>query len=575
MPELWIVSACPRLSEHIFFHIWHNEHLLSCINNMKIHWVFARINLPNTLPIAPENIHILDIVDETPLSVMSHIRRRWFYHADDDLHPCEDVDNPRWWLYLEPSFFNHNFNQNFWSDWGKWLVASYQDLCTQSKNHHPITRMLALVHPLLHPDNLRNLAKLKTDFRQFEFAASCTIWNAKWLKHTGLWMDQLWGNWTEWVLRGSILATNHFYTSSRQRAIQNATARVWTSSVNSSVYISPDLSPGVSHPSIGKTTAYFPHTIFPKSSSSDEYCPPAIIEKGWADWSWGAICVYYGIRHPVNESPNKWSDIVPAWDQIQTYAPQTYPISFPINSAFCPEITIAMTACIRPFIFRRTLETFIKYTTDLKKFKIRWIIHVDIIPKQFSSDSMIQTFFEAVNPVYYNNDKHNVQWIICSSPGFARAFRQVILHVQTDFVFYLQDDWEFMRPFFLENLIVPMIPYHNLIIGVHLFKLDGGTNAKQDLLYLSPCMMKTSAWKLLMPWIIPGYDPEQLLRPHGTNNPRGNFWILNTQFIGKCHSPCGEQVMVRDLGRPWMQQMGIYRNNQVNPVETFNHWIIR
>ena len=120
-----------------------------------------------------------------------------------------------------------------------------------------------------------------------------------------------------------------------------------------------------------------------------------------------------------------------------------------------------------------------------------------------------------------------------------------------------------------------MVPYSNTLIGVHLYKLDGGTNARPNMLYLSPCMMKTSAWKLLIPWIIPGYDPEQLLRPVSNTNPRGGFWIANTQFVGKCHAPRGEQVLVRDLGRPWMQQMGIVRNNQMNPIETFDHWIIR
>jgi hypothetical protein len=188
---------------------------------------------------------------------------------------------------------------------------------------------------------------------------------------------------------------------------------------------------------------------------------------------------------------------------------------------------------------------------------------------------MIQTFFNTVHPSFYGHNEQNVQWIIGPNPSFAKAFRRVIEAVKTDFFFYLQDDWEFMYSFFLEDLLVPMIPYHNHVMGVHLFKTDGGRNDKPDWLYLSPSMMKTEAWKLLCPWIIPGYDPEQLLRPNNNANPRGGFWNLNTQFVGKCHVPRGEQVMVRDLGRPWMQQMGIYRNNHLNPIETFDHWIFR
>lgn len=112
-------------------------------------------------------------------------------------------------------------------------------------------------------------------------------------------------------------------------------------------------------------------------------------------------------------------------------------------------IDLVITGSSRPQLFPFTWESFKKYVHF--RGNLRVIFHEDFVfPKE--SEKVMN---------YLNNlkDRGEIHEIIHHNPciGLGRALDDIIKnHIKSDFIFYLQDDWEFERPIDLDQLVWTM-----------------------------------------------------------------------------------------------------------------------
>ena len=98
-------------------------------------------------------------------------------------------------------------------------------------------------------------------------------------------------------------------------------------------------------------------------------------------------------------------------------------------------LDIVMTATKRPEILRTTLESFKKYMLDTVE--CRLIINVDPV----GVDYVTQMEVVAIAGGYFPNLLYK-----CSEvASFPKAFKWVFLRSESDYVLYLEDDWELLR----------------------------------------------------------------------------------------------------------------------------------
>ena len=105
-----------------------------------------------------------------------------------------------------------------------------------------------------------------------------------------------------------------------------------------------------------------------------------------------------------------------------------------------PKVTFVMTACGRPDLMEKTLDTFMQFNTHPIE---RWIITED------STDPQVFSQCKTLNDKKYNN---KLEFVFNEKKlGQARSIDLAYSMVDTDYVFHCEEDWEFYDDEFIEQ----------------------------------------------------------------------------------------------------------------------------
>ncbi len=118
-------------------------------------------------------------------------------------------------------------------------------------------------------------------------------------------------------------------------------------------------------------------------------------------------------------------------------------------------VDVLIMASSRPDLLKRTVDAFQKNVV-CNNTKLRWLIHEDFVYPQ-ESKKVVEMVSQWVNP------KFDVIEYSLPKIGVGMAMDKMFTeHVKSDFLFYMQDDWEFERPIDLDRIVWTM-KYHDKI----------------------------------------------------------------------------------------------------------------
>jgi len=402
-----------------------------------------------------------------------------------DFGPTIPSNYDSYWLILEPYFFEpippHHL---FWKNFGDWLLALFH---FAQKNPASVYLPSHFLPHKIIPLHL-------PDFKQTEFFASLTLFHTNWLIHTGYWIPVIWGNYFEWILRGSLLHS------------KNPPKRC------------------VSHRMDFSFQPNYPFVLPPKLLMMPWVSlPPIPPMKNRPSDNWTSN-VFYQLYHHI-ECKGTWQEMWNPWDKKLI----SYPIIPKQIKIFeTIPLQIGITAWgKRPQLLQRTIESFLSQFIDKRRFDISWIIHIDEGEQTQFQNILLKT-------TTFIQSKKKI--------GLTESFRTLTHHINHDIFLYLQDDWEFVKPFMMLDVINYLNPYFSNRAAVH-FR----TNLHQDdhLVQMSPSLYKTQFTKQWMKWVEPDEHPLEAIHPKTTKNFRGGKILLWESIC------CGG--LVRDLGRAWRE----------------------
>ena len=99
-------------------------------------------------------------------------------------------------------------------------------------------------------------------------------------------------------------------------------------------------------------------------------------------------------------------------------------------------VTVVVTSCGRQDLLERTLDSFLKYNT--------YPVRAFVIVEDDASDKN-RRLEEKYGP-------YNLKWLATGKHiGQISAIDEAYKHVQTEYIFHCEDDWEFTAPGFIEK----------------------------------------------------------------------------------------------------------------------------
>jgi hypothetical protein len=222
------------------------------------------------------------------------------------------------------------------------------------------------------------------------------------------------------------------------------------------------------------------------------------------------------------------------------------------------KIDLVITGSSRPQLFPFTWESF-KRNVHFRG-KIRVIFHEDFVfPKE--SEKVVK-YLEKLK------SKGEIHEIITHNPaiGLGKALDDIIRNsIKSDFIFYLQDDWEFERPIDLDELIWTMEtnPKINLIFFNKIINYDSLNNQKcpqytfgyKDFTLWHSWSFLPGIWrmsKVREKWKCREVRPEGFFsNQFGTHDERGDIQYcidnIGAYALGKNNEP----RYVRHIGNDW------------------------
>lgn len=225
------------------------------------------------------------------------------------------------------------------------------------------------------------------------------------------------------------------------------------------------------------------------------------------------------------------------------------------------QINFTCTACRRPKVFERTLQSFVENLKGIDLTQQTIHINVDPVGEGAEYPDMVDVATRVFGMTWFRN---------AETPSFPAAVKWCFRQPTTKLFFHLEDDWELTEPFDIRVLVEelersrvrPSGLHSRLtvdekpIIDVQRFKLTcvnlrAYQWPEEDArLCLSPGLWRTADARVIAERLSLTANPEKQLRAVSPFNPEGgkhgNFW-------GKC---IPERVVLCDIGREWLDQSG-------------------
>lgn len=218
------------------------------------------------------------------------------------------------------------------------------------------------------------------------------------------------------------------------------------------------------------------------------------------------------------------------------------------------KFNILITGSSRPELLKLTVNSFKKFLHT--EMDINWMLHEDFVFNE-----------ESIKSVKWANDSKIFNIIEQSNGiGLGKAISKMIKYFDTEYMFYLQDDWELERPVELDRIVWTM-ENHKKINNVILpkmkipakmnkieqlpFNYDGLDLALTNGWFLNPGIWRTKIVKDKWTNLGSVRFEGNFTNKFGTHEQRSNLKYcednLGAYFLGKT----GEYRYVRHLGDTW------------------------
>ena len=212
-------------------------------------------------------------------------------------------------------------------------------------------------------------------------------------------------------------------------------------------------------------------------------------------------------------------------------------------------IDITTSATIRPGLLNATLSSFRDNLLN-DNHTYRLIINVDPVGEEDkTADDVIE-----VAKSHFDNVVSRAPKTSC----FAGAVIWCWSQVESDLVFHLEDDWVMIRPIDLDKMLRTIAEFTNFD-SFRLAKQNQKGSGKEirvkpyDRLSLNPVFIRKKFIQKAVRHMSPDKNPEKQLR---AVDPECGKFIKKTSH--GVYVEQGSGIMVRDIGREWMDNHGVY-----------------
>jgi hypothetical protein len=215
-------------------------------------------------------------------------------------------------------------------------------------------------------------------------------------------------------------------------------------------------------------------------------------------------------------------------------------------------IDLCIVATLRPEILERTLDSFkkhIKCGSDIFA-----IVNIDLIPKKTTKDAF--KIMEMIKGYFPENIINSEQ-----EGNFAHAVKTVWSVSKAEWVFHLEDDWEFLTDIDLDFAIDKLEK-----TGNNYMRFPKEQAPHLNCMFkpaLQPCLIRGTYAREFAEYMRTDKDPEKQLRIQEDNKPKFNECIsrfINGGLLDYPAYPC-----CRDIGREWREQHGFKKWNAKEP----------
>jgi hypothetical protein len=200
-------------------------------------------------------------------------------------------------------------------------------------------------------------------------------------------------------------------------------------------------------------------------------------------------------------------------------------------------VQVCMTATCRPSIFKQTIDSFMQYVKFHGRFE--FIVNLDMVPvEDFIARKYIQAHMAGLDVRQFTTGKGN----------FARAVINNWKSTTADWVFNLEDDWEFIKTIDLD--LVMAMARHSEYVRFPKVKAP-----RLDKVALQPSLWSGRLVRCLADIMDDSRDPEKQLRI-GALSPEMDSVIRLTSLSDFSGGPFCD-----DIGREWRDEHKISKKD--------------
>ena len=206
------------------------------------------------------------------------------------------------------------------------------------------------------------------------------------------------------------------------------------------------------------------------------------------------------------------------------------------------------TACCRPEIIERTYQSFSNNLLNVNFSKSILYINIDPIPKNTNPELVLDIAKKYFGEVIYNIPK---------SPNFTNALKWCWSKPKNKYFFHLEDDWILLKSIDI-NVLVKLINNKYVSVLLRGYKKDRNT------IDLAPSLFSTEFANRISKKLNINYNPEEQIRaPIGSD--------IRISEPTDCTLRYPDEIVIKDIGREWLRNNNIKRNN-TKDVKLFTGW---
>jgi len=237
------------------------------------------------------------------------------------------------------------------------------------------------------------------------------------------------------------------------------------------------------------------------------------------------------------------------------------------------KIDVLVMASSRPDLLKITMQSFKEYMV-FKNIELRYLIHEDFVYPEESKKSL-----------EYALNHFDIVESSLPKIGVGYAMDKMFKMVESDYVFYLQDDWEFERPVELDRLLWTMDNNPNINCITfnkyrNMKKIEGFEDKEFEYDGMKFCIY--GGWQFLpgvwrMSKVREKWSPRKV-RPEGnyqnsfgSNEVRQNHDHLLKEVGAYMYGGMGEYRYVRHTGNTWRMADWQLKQNNFKPTGC-RHW---